>query len=538
MHKHVASNAEDLTGLRNDYQDLMQQLQSRQNMLRSKFTDNVQKATSKRSRRQQENAESSSAKRKKMFENKRSEQVIMRNHKTSTPCRSRGHSRTRDKMETTTKIPNQYKPDRTTLNQSPDHHKLDSTGLKFRKSDNILSRHSTIKENEDLVFGSGNRRPKRPYPTPLRTSNTSSSTWHHHTSTPKSIIRSKNSPNKKISSSSVEKKDTAVPRRSLRLSRSPHFHSEALRLDYHNEMKKRRRLSNSMNNSYTAQLDHTGNNRPKPVRTEAVTQGPRSILLPGHKTKKTPNRVSFRLHDASPGQSLLDQSGRVQPLLGYDWIAGLLDAEDTISERSDAFFDELKDFRRVNREDCVYRQIEDRSSSATIPGLPTPTITHPTDTHQCLHNYTLNDRLFVVPVHGNQQGESTCPICHESRTAEVKRGSPSYIRVSIPRSTLRSPYKLRPHRRRSFDATDTLGLSQHCLAGWENSRPSMLPMATNIDLKDALRPQSLREGTVGNENLYNSSKRLPLVPTERTQRLLNRSRSIQNQLNRMKNKHA
>ncbi|XP_033097892.1 migration and invasion-inhibitory protein-like [Anneissia japonica] len=245
-------------------------------------------------------------------------------------------------------------------------------------------------------------------------------------------------------------------------------------------------------------------------------------------------------HDTTLDQSHLDRSGRVQPLLGYDWIAGLLDAEDTISERSDAFFDELKDFRRVNKEDCVYRQTDEslNKSSTMITGLPRSTITHPTDTHQCLHNFTLNNRLFVVPVHSNQEGESTCPICHESRTAQVRRGSPSYIRVSIPRSTLRSPYKLRPHRRRSFDATDALGLSQHCLAGWENSRPSMLPMATNIDLKDALRPQILKEGTVGNESLYKSSKRLPLVASERTQRLLNRSHSLRVQLNRMKNKHA
>ena len=33
-------------------------------------------------------------------------------------------------------------------------------------------------------------------------------------------------------------------------------------------------------------------------------------------------------------------------------------------------------------------------------------------------------------------------------------------RVSVPRSSLLAPYKVRPHRRRSFDPTDSMGLSQ------------------------------------------------------------------------------
>lgn len=39
-------------------------------------------------------------------------------------------------------------------------------------------------------------------------------------------------------------------------------------------------------------------------------------------------------------------------LLGYDWIAGLLDNTSYLSERPDDFFDDLKEFRRVNKEDC------------------------------------------------------------------------------------------------------------------------------------------------------------------------------------------
>ena len=42
----------------------------------------------------------------------------------------------------------------------------------------------------------------------------------------------------------------------------------------------------------------------------------------------------------------------IDPKLGYDWIAGILDNSSYISQCSDDYFDELKEFRRANREDC------------------------------------------------------------------------------------------------------------------------------------------------------------------------------------------
>ena len=41
------------------------------------------------------------------------------------------------------------------------------------------------------------------------------------------------------------------------------------------------------------------------------------------------------------------------PQLGYDWIAGLLDASEAyLSEKDDEYFNDLKEFRRVNHADC------------------------------------------------------------------------------------------------------------------------------------------------------------------------------------------
>ena len=41
------------------------------------------------------------------------------------------------------------------------------------------------------------------------------------------------------------------------------------------------------------------------------------------------------------------------PRLGYDWIAGLLDASEAyLSEKDDEYFDNIKEFRQVNYSEC------------------------------------------------------------------------------------------------------------------------------------------------------------------------------------------
>ncbi|XP_033118610.1 uncharacterized protein LOC117118206 [Anneissia japonica] len=359
MNKPVNSIADDLSGLRTDYHELMEQLQRKQRTLRSKFPQNVTTTSPKRSRRSDKICmENPGAKRMKIVENEktfasRSKQNIpLQTQKTSTPYKFSKHSRTTART-----------------NMSSSHIQV-STSLKRKHAGGSFFSNLTASENDKFIIDDANRRSKKPYPTPLRVHNTHKMSFtqqkQQQTSTPKSIMKKKTTHVNTSASTSAslhksEKENIVGLRRSTRLSRSPHFHSDALRSDYHNEMRKRRRLSDDvLNNSYKQQLDHTGNNRPKHFQATDVTPRPKSILMQSRKSKRTPNRVNFCLHDTTLDQSHLDRSGRVQPLLGYDWIAGLLDAEDTISERSDAFFDELKDFRRVNKEDCVYRQTDER----------------------------------------------------------------------------------------------------------------------------------------------------------------------------------
>ena len=93
-----------------------------------------------------------------------------------------------------------------------------------------------------------------------------------------------------------------------------------------------------------------------------------------------------------------------------------------------------------------------RLSSLTLPSLPpspppraslphsfTPS---PTSSLTLSHS-SLTPSLTSLP-HSFTPSLSVCPM----------------HRVSVPRSSLLAPYKVRPHRRRSFDPTDSMGLSQ------------------------------------------------------------------------------
>ena len=44
-----------------------------------------------------------------------------------------------------------------------------------------------------------------------------------------------------------------------------------------------------------------------------------------------------------------------RPLLGYDWIAGILDNGSVLSDKPEEYFDSIKDFRRENKDECIGR---------------------------------------------------------------------------------------------------------------------------------------------------------------------------------------
>lgn len=200
--------------------------------------------------------------------------------------------------------------------------------------------------------------------------------------------------------------------------------------------------------------------------------------------KEVHSRVRFQ-SDEYESKPASDRQ-RVQPLLGYDWIAGVLDAEDSLVERSDEFFNDLRMFRSINKNECIHpgpaecfeenqlfppllKDEEDKEASL--------------DTHQCTFSYRINSRLFPVPLHSQE----CCPVCKKHKSSHPHTAAePALIRVSIPRKNLLPPYKYKAHRRSSFDPSNSLGLPSHCLSGWSNAGQNILPPPSSLDLRSSI----------------------------------------------------
>ncbi|XP_015268040.1 PREDICTED: migration and invasion-inhibitory protein [Gekko japonicus] len=227
-----------------------------------------------------------------------------------------------------------------------------------------------------------------------------------------------------------------------------------------------------------------------PRASARMPRAPKSILLTPQckeakeKMKKEAGRVTFV---SDPEEYTLPaDEWSVRPFLGYDWIAGLLDMDSSVSEKPEQYFSELQDFRRVNRDACIYDEClwsEALGSSVLGQGSEVESTSH-----QCVFCYRLNKRLFAVPM----GSESACPICKTLRTQKPPETlvEPAFVRVSIPRSTLLPAYKHKIHRRKSYEPADDLALPSHCLAGWENPVQTFSSTLSSLDLRTTLAAES------------------------------------------------
>ncbi|NXI09930.1 MIIP protein, partial [Irena cyanogastra] len=132
---------------------------------------------------------------------------------------------------------------------------------------------------------------------------------------------------------------------------------------------------------------------------------PESALLTSQskELKKEARHVTFQ---PDPEEDALPVSSWYAcPLLGYDWIAGLLDTESPVTEKPEQYFAELQEFRQSNREMCIHQQhLEPEALDCTGPTQELDLITA---SHKCVYWYGLNKRLFAIPV----DSESACLVC-------------------------------------------------------------------------------------------------------------------------------
>ncbi|XP_077385633.1 migration and invasion inhibitory protein isoform X2 [Festucalex cinctus] len=217
--------------------------------------------------------------------------------------------------------------------------------------------------------------------------------------------------------------------------------------------------------------------------------GPSAVksCLARHNKERKGARVTFQNveHTVEPSS---DSSHSLRPLLGYDWIAGVLDVEKSLQNRSDEFYKELQDFRVQNESECLHQpQPKFSPHKQSVLSMFADTDSRIGDIeHQCTYLYRLNSRLFAVPV----PPDECCPVCRKPKSSHPHtKDKPALVRVSIPRATLLPPYDYKPHRRSSFDPADSLGLPSHCLLGWSNIVRSYLRPPSNLDLRSHLDKQ-------------------------------------------------
>ncbi|XP_029086651.1 migration and invasion-inhibitory protein isoform X4 [Monodon monoceros] len=200
-----------------------------------------------------------------------------------------------------------------------------------------------------------------------------------------------------------------------------------------------------------------------------------------------------------------EKSWRLRPCLGYDWIAGSPDNSSPVTSKPEAFFSKLQKFREANKEECICSDPESQflglQESSAAEG-----------DHECVYCYCVNRRLFLVP----SDPRTPCRLC---RTPRGQRGpetlaEPAQVRVSIPLSVLDPPHRYHIHRRKSFDASDTLALPRHCLLGWDilppKSEKSSAPKS--LDLWSSVSSEAQRRKLSATSP---SHRVRPRVPWER-----------------------
>jgi len=185
-------------------------------------------------------------------------------------------------------------------------------------------------------------------------------------------------------------------------------------------------------------------------------------------------------------------NNRQKVLLGYDFVAGLLDNEKSLllnndNSLSDSYLDELVSFRKNNLDPTKSYSVSNDADltdfSKELELIPPDSYQH---SHTCIHSFTINDRLFTVPTNPDVNGQSRCPVCTSLRK-EPNAYEPQYARVSIPKYRVNSNiYQFRPPKRAHLSdlSTDSVALANHCLAGFNTARVAPLDKsAKSLDLR-------------------------------------------------------
>lgn len=256
----------------------------------------------------------------------------------------------------------------------------------------------------------------------------------------------------------------------------------------------------------------------------------KSILADGSSNRRMKGSERVKFFDDSNTQAVSKSNSRNKypsnrPLLGYDWIAGVIDLERSpgghqkadggTTEFSEDYLKEINEFRRVNREECSGSSMMWRGPqlSPVTPLKKRERSPDPADREDPrILDYTVNSRLFPVAIDGSLS-------CSEKPGTVT---SPRYVRISVSKAVLASPYKYT--KSKSSVTTDSLSLRNHSKV---TRRPMVAipkknkrPYSQSLDLRSSMR---LPETEAPAEFQMSTNKSLA---SERTQAILDESYAI------------
>lgn len=151
-----------------------------------------------------------------------------------------------------------------------------------------------------------------------------------------------------------------------------------------------------------------------------------------------------------------------------------MNTTNTKFEKPESYWQELSQFRNQNKEECVSnKQANFDGSTSTFFDTDSREMNGENQAngitdddgrnHKCIHSFTLNERLFPVPIYKGKNGQSACPVCKSTRK-DATIYSPQFFKISIPKSRILQPYKIQPNKRSDKKASDdTLSLAEVCL---------------------------------------------------------------------------
>ncbi len=165
-------------------------------------------------------------------------------------------------------------------------------------------------------------------------------------------------------------------------------------------------------------------------------------------------------------KKIVTQIKKSKPLLGYDWaldtIETKLNTTNTKFDKPETYWQELSQFRNQNKDECISNKQANFDASSlsnttnffneidvtNADAAAAVAVNDDADgrNHKCIHSYTLNERLFPVPIYKGKNGQSACPVCKSTRK-EATTYCPQFFKISIPKSRIIQSYKIQPNKR-------------------------------------------------------------------------------------------